>query len=137
MWKHTVTGSAVVKGSRHILQPSSKASSGAPEEEDAADTTGLSIEEEEEGKVMFAIVGMCGWVSLRIMDEKAWDFYGEEEGGVEEEKNPRRKSIRERVIVKEKNCGEKRKRQKTQGKIRFRRFGSLRESISFFFFIIF
>lgn len=30
------------------------------------------------------------------MDEKARDFYGEEEGVVEEENNPRRKSIRER-----------------------------------------
>lgn len=85
----------VVKGSRHILQASSKASSGAPEEEDAVDTTGLSRkEEEEEEKVMFAIVGMRGWVNR--MDDKAWNFYGEEEREVEEEKNPRKKSILER-----------------------------------------
>lgn len=38
----------MVKGSRHILQASSKASSGTPVDEDAAKPAGFSSEEEEE-----------------------------------------------------------------------------------------
>ena len=52
---HTVAGSAVLKGSRQILQASSKTSSFSPEEY-AVETNGFSKEDEE--KLRFDILGL-------------------------------------------------------------------------------
>lgn len=51
----TVAGSAVLKGSRQILQASSKTSSFSPDE-DAVETNGFSKEDEE--KLRFDILGL-------------------------------------------------------------------------------